>query len=256
MKQGPVILITPSTDRKGVEFHDYALSLSDAYPRAIQMAGGIPWVMSGTPTREVITESVRHCGGVLLTGGDDVQPHLYTPSLPLRLKKTVVQADPARDFSELVVIEEVFRQQKPLLAICRGQQILNVAFGGDLIVDIPSQVPAALKHKRLDMKSREVHAVCLASDSLLADLFGAQRIGVNSTHHQAVGRVAKPFRATAQSADGIIEALELNLAERHLLPYLLAVQFHPERLLERRPEFLALFRSFIEASASRSKRPV
>jgi putative glutamine amidotransferase len=133
---------------------------------------------------------------------------------------------------------------------------LNVAFGGDLIADIPSQVPDALRHKRMDMKSRAVHEIELSPDSLLAELFGAQRIGVNSTHHQAVGRVAKPFRATGRSADGIIEALELNLAERHLLPYLLAVQFHPERLLERRPEFGALFGSFIEASASRSKRPV
>ncbi|MCI0535644.1 MAG: gamma-glutamyl-gamma-aminobutyrate hydrolase family protein [Verrucomicrobiales bacterium] len=256
MKQAPLILITPSTDRKGVEFHDYSLSLSDAYPRAIQMAGGIPWVMSGTPTREVIAESVRRSDGVLLTGGDDVQTGLYAPNLPPKLKKTVLQADPARDWAELAVIEEVFRQQKALLAICRGQQILNVAFGGDLIVDIPSQLPRALRHKRFDMKSREVHEVTLAPDSLLAELFGTRQIGVNSTHHQAVGRVAKPFRVTAQSADGIIEALELNLAERHLLPYLLAVQFHPERLLERRPQFPALFRSFIEASASRSKRLV
>jgi putative glutamine amidotransferase len=256
MKQTPLILISPSTDRKGVEFHDYSLSLSDAYPRAIQMAGGVPWVLAGTPTREVIAESVRRSDGVLLTGGDDVQTELYAPSLPPKLKKTVLPADPARDFAELVLIEEVFRQQKPLLAICRGQQILNVAFGGDLIVDIPLQVPAALRHKRMDRKSREVHEVSLAPDSLLAELFGAERIGVNSTHHQAVGRVAEPFRATAQSADGIIEALELNLAERHLLPYLLAVQFHPERLLQRRPEFVALFGSFIEASASRSKRLV
>src|SRR5436190_8824253 len=128
MKTAPLILITPSTDRKGVEFHDYSLSLSDAYPRAIQVAGGVPWVMSETPTREVIAESVRRSDGVLLTGGDDVQPEIYAPKLSPRLKKTVVQADPARDFSELVLIEEVFRQQKPLLAICRGQQILNVAF--------------------------------------------------------------------------------------------------------------------------------
>ena len=256
MKQAPLILITPSTDRKGVEFHDYSLSLSDAYPRAIQVAGGVPWVMSGTPTREVIAESVRRSDGVLLTGGDDVQTEIYAPKLSRTLKKTVLQADPARDFSELVLIEEVFRQQKPLLAICRGQQILNVAFGGDLIVDIPSQVPGALGHKRYDMKSRVVHEVSIAPDSILAELIGSEQAGVNSTHHQAVGRVAEPFRATARSADGVIEALELNLAERHLLPYLLAVQFHPERLLERRPEFLALFRSFVEASASKGKRPV
>src|SRR5437588_6325212 len=102
MKQAPLILITPSTDRKGVEFHDYSLSLSDAYPRAIQLAGGIPWVLPGTSTPEVITESVRRCDGVLLTGGDDVQTDLYAPNLSPPLKKTVVQADAARDLSELI----------------------------------------------------------------------------------------------------------------------------------------------------------
>ena len=256
MKTAPLILIAPSTDRKGVEFHDYSLSLSDAYPRAIQIAGGIPWVLSGTPAREVIAESVQRSDGVLLTGGDDVQTELYAPKVPQKLKKTVMHADPARDFTELALIQEIFRQQKPLLAICRGQQILNVAFGGDLIVDIPTQKPEALRHKRYDAKSRPVHEIALAPDSLLAELLGKQNIGVNSTHHQAVDNVAVPFRVSARSADGIIEALELNLAERHLLPYLLAVQFHPERLLERCPEFLALFRSFVEASASRSKKSI
>ena len=256
MKVAPLILITPSTDRKGVEFHDYSLSLSDAYPAAIQAAGGIPWIMAGTPTREVIAESVRRCHGVLLTGGDDVQTDLYAAKLEARLKKTVSAADPARDWAELAVIEEVFRQRKPLLAICRGQQILNVAFGGDLIVDIPSQRPDALNHRRMDLKSKVVHEVSLEADSLLAELLGRKTIGVNSTHHQAVGRVAAPFRVTARSADGIVEALELNLAERHLLPYLLAVQFHPERLVKGHPAFAALFRSFIEASVSVSPKSV
>ena len=256
MKKEPLILITPSTDRKGVEFHDYSMSLSDAYPRAIQSAGGIPWVMAGTPTREVIAESVKRADGVMLTGGDDVHPDLYAPKLSRGLKKTVSEADAQRDWVELVVIEETFKQRKPLLAICRGQQILNVAFGGDLIVDIPTQVPGALGHKRMDRKSKVVHKVELKADSLLARVSGKKRLGVNSTHHQAVGRVAKPFRATAMSSDGIIEALELNLADGGLLPYLLAVQFHPERLLDGHPEFLALFRSFTEASAAQGKRPV
>ncbi len=256
MKGAPLILITPSTDRKGVEFHDYSLSLSDAYPRAIQAAGGVPWILAGTPTREVIAESVRRADGVLLTGGDDVHPDLYAPKMPEKLRKTVSEADPARDWAELVVIEEVFKQRKPMLAICRGQQILNVAFGGDLIVDIPSQVPGALGHKRLDLKSKVVHDIGLEADSLLARLFGRRSIGVNSTHHQAVGRIAKPFRATAMSSDRIVEALELNLAESGLLPYLLAVQFHPERLLDGHPEFLALFRSFTGASAAQGNKPV
>lgn len=254
MKSAPLILILPSADRKGVEFSDYSLSLSDAYPRAIQAAGGIPWVMSATPTPEVVSESVRRAGGVLLTGGDDVHHKLYAPKLSRALKKRILGVDRARDYAELLVIDEVFRRRKPLLAICRGQQILNVAFGGDLIVDIPTQVPRALRHRRFDAKTRAVHDVTVAPGSLLREVLGRETLGVNSTHHQAVGRVAKLFRVTAQSADGVIEALELNLAERHLLPYLLAVQFHPERLIKRHPEFLAVFRSFVEVSASRSQK--
>jgi putative glutamine amidotransferase len=207
-----------------------------------------------TPTPEVIAESVRRADGVMLTGGDDIQHDLYAPGLSPSLKAKILGADPARDYAELLVLQEVFRQRKPLLAICRGQQILNVAFGGGLIVDIPTQVPRALQHNRFDAKTRPVHDVTLMPESLLIELLGQPTIGVNSTHHQAVGRVAKPFRVTAQSPDGIIEALELDLAERHLLPYLLAVQFHPERLLERHPEFLVLFRSFVEASVARSKK--
>jgi putative glutamine amidotransferase len=250
MKRPPLILILPSSDRKGVEFGDSSVSLSEAYPRAIALAGGIPWILPARCGGELIRESVSRCDGVLLTGGDDVQTRLYAARLPARLKKTVFPPDPMRDHAEMLLIEEVFRQRKPLLAICRGQQILNVAFGGDLIVDIPSQVPDALDHKRFDRKDRTVHGIEIEPDSLLGKASGGRRLRVNSTHHQAVGRVAKPFRVTARSSDGVIEALELNLAERHLLPYLLAVQFHPERLLERLPEFLTLFRGFVAASVS------
>lgn len=191
-----------------------------------------------------------------MTGGDDVQPRLYTSKLPPRLKKKVSPADPARDLSELLVIQEVFRQRKPLLAICRGQQILNVALGGTLIADIPSEKPQAINHGRTDLKDKIVHSVRLEPDSLLSRILGQHSVGVNSTHHQAVARVAEPFRPTAVSPDGIIEGLELSRADRRWLPFLLAVQFHPERLIERHPEFLGLFRSFIEACASKAKRSV
>ena len=256
MKSAPLILISPSTQRRGAEFFDYSLNLSDAYPRAITATGGLPWVMSCTLSPAEIAESVRRSEGVLLTGGDDVQPGLYTSKLSPRLKKTVSPADPERDLSEMLLIQEVFRQRKPLLAICRGHQILNVALGGTLVVDIPSQMPKAINHTRTDLKDKIVHDIQLEPDSLLAQIFGKFAIGVNSTHHQAVARVAKPFRATAASADGIVEAMELDGANRHLLPFLLAIQFHPERLIDRHPEFLELFRSFTEACASQSKRTV
>ena len=181
---------------------------------------------------------------MLLTGGDDVTPQLYSKKLPPRLARTVGHNDHERDLRELLVIAEVFRQRKPLLAICRGQQLLNVALGGTLVVDIPSQLPAAVNHDRSDKKNAVVHEVELTADSLLARITGSQRLGVNSSHHQAVDRVAGPLRVTGRSSDGVVEALELQPSARGWLPYLVAVQYHPERLVNRHREHLNLFRSF------------
>src|SRR3989442_5795134 len=146
-----------------------------------------------------------------------------------------------------MLIDEVFRQRKPLLAICRGHQILNVALGGTLIVDIPTQVPKALNHSRTDKKDKIVHEVDVTGGSILAEVAADKSLGVNSSHHQAVAKIAKPLRITAVSIDGIVEGLELEAGARHLLPYLLAVQFHPERLFSRHPAHLRLFESFIAA---------
>lgn len=253
MKTAPLVLIIPSSERRGVEFSDLSLSISNLYSEAVIAAGGLPWIMPIAPVRELAAESVRRCDGVMLTGGDDVQPKLYRGSLPARLKRTLSPASPERDLLELLIIEEVLRQQKPLLAICRGQQILNAALGGTLVVDIAAQVPDALRHSRSDRKDQLVHDVILEPDSLLAGIFAQLTLGVNSSHHQAVGRVAAPFRVTARSPDGVIEGLELRPGKTHLLPYLLAVQFHPERLLARHPEFLGLFHSFTRACADRRR---
>ncbi len=127
-----------------------------------------------------------------------------------------------------------------------------MALGGDLIVDISLQVPNALNHRQMDMKSEKVHEVTLTPDSALAKVTRKRMLGVNSTHHQSVGRVAKPLRVTAQSSDGIVEAMELK--DFGLLPYLIAVQFHPERLADRYKEFLQLFESFVLASQQAQKK--
>jgi putative glutamine amidotransferase len=256
MKPRPLILITPSSERNGAEFGDASCSLSDQYPRAIIAAGAVPWIFPCLPGAEIAAEAVRRCDGVMLTGGDDVQPCLYTDKLPDRLKKTVNPAEPARDLMELMLIQEVFHQRKPLLAICRGHQILNVALGGTLIVDIARQKPKALNHNRTDRKDKEVHKVALTPDSILTKITGKQILGVNSSHHQAVGDVAEPLRVTAVSPDGIIEALEWDHRNASQLPYLLAVQFHPERLFERRGEHLDLFRSFTRACKPKSRQSV
>lgn len=205
------------------------------------------------PTREFVAESVRRCNGVLLTGGDDIQPRLYTEKLSPKLHKTVHLAIPERDLFELMLIDEVFRQRRPLLAICRGHQLLNVALGGTLIVDIPLQRPGAMKHTQMERKNEIVHEVDVQVGSLLAQIVDIPRLGVNSTHHQAVEKVAKPLCVSAASIDGIVEGLELTPGQRHLLPFLLAVQFHPERLFARHREHFELFRCFIRA-CTRNRR--
>jgi putative glutamine amidotransferase len=242
----PRILVAPGTQRAGAEFADWSVSLSYRYTDAVITGGGLPQILPATTDREIIAEAVRHCDGVLLTGGDDIDPKLYAKNLPPELAKTSSGHDAKRDIWEKALIEEIFAQRKPLFGICRGHQMLNVAMGGTLIVDIPLQVPNALNHNQMARRTEPVHDVSVTPDSLLATIIGGPTMGVNSTHHQAIGRLADGLRVAAKSADGVIEALELKEPGR--LPFLLTVQFHPERMLDREAMFLRLFSSFVEAS--------
>jgi putative glutamine amidotransferase len=252
MKRRPVILVTASTARKGAEFSDASISLSNRYTDAVIAAGGLPQIFPATTSPWVITEAVQRCDGLMLTGGEDIDPKLYAGPLAPELAKTLGRLEPDRDSWEKGLIEEVFEQQKPLLAICRGHQMLNVALGGTLVVDIPTQVPGALNHRRLDRKAEPVHEVAIAPDSLLARVTGRQTLAVNSTHHQAIGTVAASLRVVAQSSDSVVEAVELREPER--LPFLLSVQFHPERLIDSDPLFLQLFSCFVAACDRRRQR--
>jgi putative glutamine amidotransferase len=255
MARPPLILISPSVEKKGDEFGDLSVSLSETYQQALMKAGGLPLALPALVSRELIAESVRRCDGVLLTGGEDVDPRIYGIGLSPRLRGTVTVTPDggARDWRELVLIDEVFRQRKPLLGVCRGHQILNVALGGTLVPDILGQLPGAMNHRRMDQRSEIVHDVRLTRGSLLAKITGKQRLGVNSTHHQAVARVAAPLKVAAVSSDGIIEGLVLRPGEAKMLPFLLSVQFHPERLADRYPEHQAIFRAFTRACVLNSK---
>lgn len=243
----PLILISGCTDDKGAEFTDYSMSLSMNYPLALRAGGGSPWLLPCEPDKDYVADAVRRCDGILLTGGDDVNPRLYTRRLPPAVAKKVHREHAERDRFELMLIQEAQRQHKPLLCICRGHQILNVALGGTLIADIPMQMPQALNHSRTDRKDRVVHSVLCAPGSLLERISSRPKLGVNSSHHQAVEKVAKALRVSAVSDDGIIEGLELAPAARGMFPWLLAVQFHPERLFRRHAAHLELFRAFIRA---------
>ncbi|HEX3799802.1 MAG TPA: gamma-glutamyl-gamma-aminobutyrate hydrolase family protein [Verrucomicrobiae bacterium] len=252
----PLILVSPNTEVKGEEFGDMSISLSETYMRAVMAAGGVPLVLPGLASPEIVAECVAQCDGVLFSGGDDINPKLYTKSLSPKLRKTVNIEKGERDLRELILVDEVFKQRKPVLGICRGHQIINVALGGTLVVDIPSQVKGALNHRQMERKSEVVHEARLTEDSLLAKITGKQRLGVNSTHHQAIGRVAKPLKVTAVSDDGVVEATELQSDSAHLLPYFMTVQFHPERLAPRYPEHQEVFNSFTRACVANRNRKI
>jgi putative glutamine amidotransferase len=251
MNDRPLILVSPSTERKGAEFADASISLSNRYTEAVLAGGALPQIFPSTISRAVISEFVRRSDGVLLTGGDDIQSELYDKNISPELASKVGGIEPERDAWEQLLIEETFAQRKPLLGICRGHQMINVALGGTLIVDIPTQVPGALAHKQMDRKSDPVHEISIEKGSLFARIVGTEKISVNSTHHQALGRIADPLHVTGTSCDGIVEVTELKDAGQ--LPFFLTVQFHPERLLDRYKAFLKIFESFAEAARQSHK---
>lgn len=254
MVRPPLILISPNIEKKGDEFGDLSISLSETYQQVLMGTGAIPWALPATVSRGLIAECVRRCDGVLLTGGEDVDPRLYANGLPARVRKTVTVTPDGgeRDLRELLLVDEVFRQRKPLLAICRGHQVLNVALGGTLVADIRRQMPKAINHRQMDRRSEMVHQVQLTETGLLARIAGRKSLGVNSTHHQAVGRVAAPLQVIARSDDGVVESMQLK--QSRMLPFLLSVQFHPERLANRYPEHRAIFTAFTQACVLHTER--
>lgn len=215
------------------------------YRQAVLHVGGEVRIVDPTVA---IDQALAGAGGLMLTGGDDVAPARYgEPAHP-----AVVEVEPERDQFEIALAREARRRNLPILAICRGVQVLNVAFGGTLVQDIPSQVAGALHHKLTVPPHQSyalAHEVWFEKDSLLGSLLkdrlsDADSCEVNSRHHQAVKQVASGFRVTATAPDGVIEAIEDPAAR-----FCLGVQWHPENFW-RTGEFRALFEGFVQAASA------
>jgi putative glutamine amidotransferase len=216
-----------------------ACSALHDYEESVRRAGGEPWVLDFTTHGP--GDVVGSAAGILLTGGGDVLPAIYGEPA----HGTYEAAETGRDDYELELVRRALDADVPVLAICRGLQVLNVALGGTLVQDIPSQVPSALVHEVETPRAAIVHPVWIVRDTVLARLLGStegnDERGVNSRHHQSIGRVGRGLVVSASAPDGVVEA-----AEDPTRRFCVGVQWHPENFY-RTGEFRGLFDGLIEA---------
>jgi putative glutamine amidotransferase len=208
------------------------VTLNTAYVRALERAGLVPLAVPTILASDRAGAALAAVRGLVLTGGEDVAPERYGAAPHPRLG----DVDPVRDAAELALIAAARQRRLPILAICRGIQILNVALGGTLYQDLASERPGSVSHNEA-----ADHGVRVEPGSLLERTLGNRAATVNSRHHQAIRDIAPGLKAVAWAEDGVIEAVEP--AESNS-PWIVAVQWHPEDLTER-----ALFDGFAGAVA-------
>ena len=227
----PVVAVT--APRRQVDGRE-RVALNTAYVHALDSARLVPLAVPTMLAPERAVAALEAVRGLVLTGGEDVDPARYGAKPHPKLEPP----DPTRDASELALIAAAQQRRLPILAICRGIQILNVALGGTLYQDLDSERPGPIAHSGGDERR---HSIRVELDSLLGQTLGTRQATVNSRHHQAIRDLAPGLRAVAWADDGLIEAVEP--ADRGA-PWMLAVQWHPEDLTER-----ALFDGFARAVA-------
>ena len=215
------------------------MALGMTYVRAIEAVGALPVVMPPLSPADV-PALVARLDGLVLSGGPDLAPAAYAQQPHAELGET----EPGLDAFEYAVAREALRLELPVLAICRGAQALNVALGGTLHQHLPDVVGEEIAHRQSENGRRATHLVDVLPGSRLAAVLGTTRLSVNSFHHQAVDRLGTGLRVCAQAPDGTIEGIE-----HCSLPFVLAVQWHAEMLVNR-PAHRALFDELAAAAAN------
>jgi putative glutamine amidotransferase len=228
----PVILSYKTLKKSG--------ELNKKYLEAIEHSGGILQMLD---SNEDIDKFINQADGILLPGGNDVNPMLYGE----KRKSQTQSPDDKRDMFELNLIDKAMDKKLPILGICRGLQLLNVKLGGSLYQDIQEEMKGSIRHDWHEENSKPlsraslVHQLSLDQNSRLHNLIGKDTIEVNSLHHQGIKNLGKNLTATAHSPDGLVEAIEM--AD---YPYLVGVQWHPEELYSI-PVWRNLIDDFIKA---------
>ena len=221
------------------------------YYDAIVHAGGAPFVLPMIDDESVLKRLYQQADGLLLTGGGDLDPQTYDGPLNKNHKPRGPYdkpISPRRDKQEIKLMRWALRDNKPILGICRGMQLINATLGGSMYNDIETDLPSAHNHEAGISKRDFMHLshnLKLDPDSQLAKILGTDRVLTNSLHHQAVKRLGKGLTATAHAEDGLIEAIELS----HKL-FVIGVQSHPEALENKvEPHWRKLFKAFVNHAA-------
>ena len=234
----PLIGITTSVTIRATPERAY---VNAAYIRAVQEAGGIPLLLAPHFTPEVQTALWQRLDGLVLTGGGDIEPARFgeTPHA------TVADVSAARDDLELGLTRRAVAEALPLFAICRGIQVLNVALGGTLVQDVPSEWPNALSHSQTAPRHEATHAVkVMGEGTRLGRVLGALELEVNSMHHQAIKQLGEGLRDVAWAPDGVVEGVEMPGDDR----FVLGVQWHPEELVAHDQAARNLFAAIVDAA--------
>ena len=220
---------------------DRSTSVSTDNIHAVLTSGGLPFILPNVLDLDAIDMIAEKIDGLLLTGGGDIDPTLFDEE-PLQHLGRIT---PERDFFERMLIQRLLILDKPILAICRGCQILNIAAGGDMYQDIYTQIESQLlQHSQQAPRDHGSHFVNIEEHSALHSIVKEQKFKVNSFHHQAVRNLAKGFRKTATASDGVIEAFE---SREHLFVH--GIQWHPECMLSKDDQpSQRIFTAFIQAA--------
>jgi len=229
------LLMTEGGKYSGVE----RAYVNNDYIKAVEMAGGVPFIMPVTDDAEVIENQIRKVDGVVLPGGYDVNPQYYGEEPQPNLGFIYPEVDKC----QLKAIEYCAKYNKPLLGICRGMQLLNIAYGGTLYQDI-SYIDrnCILKHVQNAKRNAPLHTVEIVEDSYLYKIFG-NKVCTNSFHHQCIKNVAEGFKVAAVAKDGVIEAIE---SEKD--GFSIGVQWHPEAMIYDSISMLDIFKKLIQKS--------